>query len=500
MTARRAVLAVIDGAAPAALQAAIDSGRAPALAAIAGRGPGVRPLAAAFPSVTPVCATAIATGALQDGHGIPGMNWYSRAAERYVEYGSSFKAARRHGIGRQLVDTVYRLNGEHLSRRVRTVFETLDDAGLRTAGTTYLVYRGRHRHEVSRETALARIAGTLFKDPVLGPRELFYADIFASRETGCRSQLGKPGMRDQHAGCVSAYLAERDLYDFLLLSLPDNDTTSHRFGPEAQADAIASADAEIMRVAEAAGGLDRFLDNHAVVVCSDHAHALVERTVDLATVFTGLPVAQPTRPARENRAAAQRARNNAELALCPNGRAAMVYVLDPAAREVSLPGLIELAGSADGVDLLCWREDRHAVVCSPTRGELRFGPGDELRDDRGNGWWLAGDAAVLELETGAGRLRAAGYPDPLRRIWAALSCATSGDLLLSAVPGAEFLDWGGSGHVGGGSHGSLHKADSLGSLLWSGCELEPPSPNADDPFTASLSDVAPMLYRYFGLA
>lgn len=500
MTARRAVLAVIDGAAPAALQAAIDSGRAPALAAIAERGPGVRPLAAAFPSVTPVCATAIATGALQDGHEIPGMNWFSRSAQRYVEYGSSFKAARRHGIGRQLVDTVYRLNGEHLSRRVRTVFETLDDAGLRTAGTTYLVYRGRHRHEVSKETALARIAGTLFKDPVLGPRELFYADIFASRETGCRSQLGKPGMRDQHAGCVSVYLTERDLYDFLLLSLPDNDTTSHRFGPEAQADAIASADTEIARVAEAAGGLDRFLDRHAIVVCSDHGHALVERTIDLAGAFAGCRIAQPTRPARENRPATVRARSAAEIAICPNGRAAMVYVLDPAAREAALSGLLELAISADGVDLVCRRAGDHAVVTSPTRGELRFGRGDELRDDRGNGWWLSGDPAVLELEAADGRLRVGAYPDPLRRIWAALSCTTSGDLLLSAVPGAEFLDWGGSGHVGGGSHGSLHKADSLGSLLWSGCELEPPSPDVDDPFTASLSDVAPMLYRYFGLA
>ena len=41
-------------------------------------------------------------------------------------------------------------------------------------------------------------------------------------------------MRDQHAGCVGAYLVEHDLFDFLLLSLPDNDTHSHRNGPYAQ--------------------------------------------------------------------------------------------------------------------------------------------------------------------------------------------------------------------------------------------------------------------------
>ena len=40
-----------------------------------------------------------------------------------------------------------------------------------------------------------------------------------------------PGQRDRHAGCVGAYLVENDLFDFLLFSLPDNDTYSHREGP-----------------------------------------------------------------------------------------------------------------------------------------------------------------------------------------------------------------------------------------------------------------------------
>src|SRR5690606_10413769 len=140
--------------------------------------------------------------------------------------------------------------------------ESLDDAGVRTAGTTYLVRRGRHDHEPARDSRYARVAGRLFPRVVKGPRELFFADLYASRETGCRSQLGKPGVRDQHSGCVSAWLAARDLYDFLLLSLPDNDTHSHRHGTDAQATSIAAADRELARVAEACGGLERFLDTH----------------------------------------------------------------------------------------------------------------------------------------------------------------------------------------------------------------------------------------------
>src|SRR5579875_1913389 len=138
--ARKLVLVVIDALKPEMLERAIANGRAPALARIAREGGYVNACAAAFPSVTPVCAATITTGVGPDRHLIPSMNWYHRGESRYVEYGSSFSATRQFGLLRSLTDTVYRLNSEHLSDRVETVFETLDDAGVRTAGTTYLIY------------------------------------------------------------------------------------------------------------------------------------------------------------------------------------------------------------------------------------------------------------------------------------------------------------------------------------------------------------------------
>ena len=162
------------------------------LATLIERGRYIPDCVAAFPSVTPVCAASIVTGVAQDEHLIPGMNWFHREEYRYVEYGSSFRAAQRFGIARQLTDTVYNMNRAHLSPDTPTVFETLDDANVRTAGTTYLMYRGRHRHEPQRDTALTRFATTLMRHPVMGPRELFYADIFASRRTGCRSAWACP--------------------------------------------------------------------------------------------------------------------------------------------------------------------------------------------------------------------------------------------------------------------------------------------------------------------
>ena len=199
------------------------------------------------------------------------------------------------------------MNAEHLAAEARTVFEALDAEDVRTAGTTYLMYRGRHTHEPAREFALSRIAtATLFRRPVEGPRELFYADLFASRATGCWSQLGLPGMRDQHAGCVGAYLVEHDLFDFLLLSLPDNDTHSHKHGPHAQVASIAAADRQIERVMHAAGGPDAFLAEHAVIVVSDHSHAPVEEDIALVDAFDGWDDRRRRRAGRVRRAGGDR--------------------------------------------------------------------------------------------------------------------------------------------------------------------------------------------------
>jgi predicted AlkP superfamily pyrophosphatase or phosphodiesterase len=256
---KKLVLTVIDAMKPAMLQRAVASGRAPTLGLLMERGHLVSDCVAAFPSVTPVCSASIATGTAPHRHLIPSMNWYHRGEARYVEYGTSFKASQAFGFKRSLTDTIYNMNGEHLSPDTPTVFESLDDAGVRTAGTTYLMYRGRHRHEVTNETALTRIAATVFRQPVQGPREFFYADLFASRRTGCRSQFGLPGVRDQHAGCVGAYMIEHDLFDFLLLSLPDNDTHSHKHGPEAQVTSLVAADEQLERLMHAGGGPEAFL-------------------------------------------------------------------------------------------------------------------------------------------------------------------------------------------------------------------------------------------------
>jgi len=496
---RKLVLCVIDAMAPALLERAVEQGVAPVLQRLIELGHYVPDCVAAFPSVTPVCAASIVTGVAQDEHHIPAMNWFHREEDRYVEYGSSFRAAQRFGIGQQLTDTVYNMNRAHLSGRTPTVFESLDDADVRTAGTTYLMYRGRHRHEPQRDTALTRIAATLMRHPVMGPRELFYADVFASRRTGCRSGLGMPGVRDRHSGCVSAYLVEHDLFDFLLLSLPDNDWYSHKHGPDAQVRSLAQADLQLARVMNAAGGVEEFLEEHAVIAMADHSQAPVSGTIDLQGELAELGVLGPSNalwpPARGGEPALE-----PRIAVCPSQRAAMVYALRESERDAMRASVETRALAIDGVDLVMWLErdahdaPREGVISSPRHGELRFAPGGPVLDARGGAWSVEGSLAALAASVRDGRLLAPAYPDALARVWSALTCPTSGEVLLSAAPGHEFLDWGGQAHVGGGSHGSLHASDSLGALILTGVSL-----SGRPPGQWAIRDVAPLVLRHFGL-
>jgi hypothetical protein len=483
---KKLVLVVIDSLKPEMLDRAIAEGRAPALAELVRRGTYVRDCVSEFPSVTPVASASIATGLGPDRHRIPSMNWYHRGEERYVEYGSSFQATRAFGIVRSLYDTVYNMNLAHLSQSDPTIFERLEDADVRAACTTYLIYRGRTRHEPEADGVYSRLArAAQFRHATWGPTELFYADLFASRRTDCRSTLGMPGQRDQHTGCVCAHMVENDLADFILCSLPDNDTYSHKRGPFAQVTSIAVADRALERIMHVAGGTERFLEEHAVIVMSDHSQTAVEHSLNLMEVLgEEWRVLSAEDPAPEE----------AALAVSPTARYGMVYVLDEAAREGVAPAVMDRLAGVEGIDVVARLEDGEAVVRS-ARGELRFAPGGDLSDSRGGAWSVEGDIAALALRTGDGVVVSEDYPLALDRLWSALTCPDMGDVLVSAEPGWELVDWGGAAHIGGGSHGALYRGDSLGALII--CGTGPPTAGVPEQWT--LRDVMPLVMDHFTL-
>jgi len=503
---KKLVLTYVDSLRTDMLERAVAEGRAPTFGTLIERGVLIPDCVSSFPSVTPVACAEMVTGVGADQHWISGMNWYHRLERRYVEYGSSLEATRAFGVFRALYDLVYNMNLAHLSPEVETVFESLEDAGERTACTPFLIYRGRQRHEVSLEGLLRRAIDATklkFHHHTWGPTDLFYGDLYASREVPCRS-TSIPGNRDGYAACCAAELLKEDLYEFLLLSLPDNDHYSHEHGPEASVESIAKADACFATYAEEAGGLDEFLADHAVILLADHSQTEVHRGLPLAELLGAeWSVLQPSeeRPERS------------QLAVSPTGRAAHVYLLEGEVEPADPAEVAARLGMIEGVDLVCRLEDsdgmplRRPAPGMPAaggewavveRGEavLRFRPGSEVGDLRGGSWEVEGDLEAVEAEVADGRLRSETYPDPLARVWSAVTAPHSGDFVVSLAPGFEAVDWGGVSHAGGGSHGALHVGDSLGPLLFVGCGPE----SADQREQWTLRDVAPVVREHFGVA
>jgi hypothetical protein len=502
---KKLVLTYVDSLRTDMLERAVAEERAPYFGELIERGVLIGDCVSSFPSVTPVACSEIATGVGADQHRISGMNWYHRLERRYVEYGSSLEATRAVGVFRALYDLVYNMNLAHLSPEIETVFESLEDAGVRTACTPFLIYRGRRRHEVSLEGLMRRAVEATrlhFRHHTWGPDELFYGDLYASREVPCKS-TSIPGVRDPYAACCSVELMKEDGFDFLLLSLPDNDNFSHKHGPEATVESIARADECFGTLVEQAGGMDDFLAEHAVILLADHAQTDVHRGLPLAELLAAeWSVLQPSDDRPEL----------AQLAVSPTGRAAHIYLL-PGRGERAEPAVVrERLTEIEGVDLVCRLLDergeqlRREEPGMPPRGgewaavsrrgeEVRFRPGEGARDLRGASWEVEGELAVLEATVADGKLRSEAYPDPLARVWSALTAPHAGDFVLSLEPGFEAVDWGGVTHAGGGSHGALHAGDSLGPLLFVGCGPE----SAAEREQWTLRDVAPVVREHFGV-
>lgn len=506
---RKLCLVMVDSLRLDSLREAVAAGQAPNFGLLLARGALVEDCVSAFPSVTPVCCSEIATGAGADRHWISGMNWYHRVERRYVEYGSSFEATRAFGLFRATYDIVYNMNMAHLSPEVETVFESLGDAGVRTACTPFLIYRGRTRHELGLDGLLRRGAVAAgFRHAVWGPDELFYGELFASRPVPCKPTLARPGTRDEYSACVSRELVRDDAYDFLLFSLPDNDHHTHRFGPGEQLASVAHADRCFGELVEAAGGPDEFLASHAVILMADHGQSEVAHAYEIQRALgEEWRVLEPSSDTPEV----------AEIAVSPTARAAHVYVLtDPTRRATCHADVRARLAALPGTDLVAWLADgagepivrdsagspaaldpRVSAVVARDGRELRFRPSPAgSRDRRGERWLLRGDPAALELSKRDGALASDTYPDGLARLWQALVAPHAGDVVVSLEPGWECVDWGDTSHVGGGSHGSLHACDSHVPLVMVG--FEPGIEETREQWR--LGDVAGLVRAHFGLA
>jgi hypothetical protein len=332
---------------------------------------------------------------------------------------------------------------------------------------TYVI-RGRTRHPITRPTArrLARRVGVA--DAVYGPRRYFFGDLFFSDATGAPMNLGS-GV-DRHGGQVGRWLVTRDGFDFLFFYLYETDAAQHRGGDVVGA--VAGADHGLELLVEAAGGRERFLDRYALIVVADHSQSAVREAVDLERALDGLRVYRGGRGRPDD----------CDVALASPNRVSMSYLLPRA--SITADELSARLAADPSADVAAHITDGW-MVARRDGGELRFRRGSGVVDRRGNEFTVEGDRDLLPD---------AEYPNALERLEGILTCSNAGDVVVSAALGYEFADAGGGHHAGGGSHGSLHAADSLVPLITAGFE-----PGSVLPEQPSITDLTPLTLRHFGV-
>ncbi len=471
---KRVLFIVVDALASRVVLPALDRGELPHLAQIIEHGVLAPESVAIFPSITPAATASLITGVYPSQHGIAGAYWYDRQENDVAYYGDDFWVVLKEGFGTFFDDFLVRLNNERL--RHDTGFELVEKHGLKAACLNYLWFRGSTQHEAYTPLLLRLLPGVSSRKLIPGPQMLSLGDFVTSQEVkaaGDDSWLATEGGAFRRFGFSDAttadylmQIAKADAFpDFTLAYFPDNDFESHSVGPEDALPVLKRFDETLGQLMDVYGGCAAMLEQMAIVITGDHSQCdlyddVQAARISLDDVLSDYHLAAAGRPWD----------TDDELMVCPNMRAAQIYVRRDA--DVNRSRLVETLLGEQRIDQVIWFEGDDApqyCVATADRGRLRFWrgeAGDSATDSYGTRWRWEGSLAAVDARLDEGKLTFADYPNAFERI-AGGFFEISGDLWVTARPGCEFAVPETTTHPGG-SHGSLHALDSLSPLIVGG--------------------------------
>jgi hypothetical protein len=169
------LLIVIDALSARHVRRAMDAGRLPNLQHLAELGELREQCTSVFPSVTPAATASIITGRYPAEHGIPGAFFYDTEQDHVDYFGDDIWAILHKGCREFFDDFLVHLHQDILS--IPTLFQRVEQAGMRAASLNYLIIGGQHQHAVDVPWLLRLIPGVAWRKEVMGPDLLCLGDL-----------------------------------------------------------------------------------------------------------------------------------------------------------------------------------------------------------------------------------------------------------------------------------------------------------------------------------
>jgi hypothetical protein len=403
-----------------------------------------------------------------------------------VNYVNGALPVYRIGLDKCASNVLFDLNERHLSKGVKTIHEELEEKGLVSGSINVIAHRGHKRYRVEIPFLVDVATNFQLREKASGPTifslgTLVKPGIFRSVNWNW-SQAGAAsyGINDAYAiDVLTEVIRSGKQPDFTLIYLPDNDHKIH-VSPDQAVNHLADVDEQLVRFLNSFDSWEQAVDRNVFIFISDHGQTVIGSSADHNIPLDGLLSRFSIHKLGSSISV------NDQIVICNNERMAYVY---PLASEL-LPEVVETLAAEERIDLIAWKEGEWGKVMNGgTDRTLRFRKGGTSEDIYGVAWTIEGDQSVLDLrKDSSGRISFDAYPDALSRLYGALFSQDIPLIVITAAPGYEFLSECSPTHLGGGSHGSLHKQDSLIPLLIAGTSRRFPEP-------ARLVDVKPFILQ-----
>jgi predicted AlkP superfamily pyrophosphatase or phosphodiesterase len=463
---KKVIFFMIDSLMPHVLDECISQGSVPALKFFKEHGKYWDECTTVFPTMTATVDCSLITGEYPDKHKIPALIWYEPKEKRLVNYTNGALPVIKLGLGTCANDVVYELNEEHLSKNVRSIYEELYDRGKTSGSINLIAHRSIHKYKVKLPFLLWLATGFCSLKDISGPEVFSLGTVSRSRIEPPlpwkwdESIFGHYGINDSFAIRFLTHLIHYNILpDFTMVYLPDNDHQVH-IHPDKACQILSKVDKKLQKMLNRFPRWEDALDHYIFILTGDHGQTIIgespDHNIHLEKILSGMKIA----------GYGESVKPDDEMVIANNERMTYVYPL----KENVGSRAVDILSQDPRIDIVGWKEDNWVHVRSGSKeGDIKFTRNGPWVDVYGNNWHIEGNFDLLDIErTSHGSIQFGDYPDVLSRLFTALYSQDVPLIACSAKPGYEFKSAYAPTHLGGGSHGSLHKTDSTIPLIITG--------------------------------